>query len=194
MKKLLAIVMCISFIGFYSCDVDQTEEGEMPEVDVDVEEGEMPEYDVDWANVNVSTTTRMVEVPKVVVVMEKEEVEVPVIDVNMPDDSLEMEERTLMVEAEVSGESHELDIIEVYATNNRLYVISRLEGTGQTLGEETMRVSDQLVLNAPEDVDIRHYIVGKKPTGEYNNQYTYINNRGEISEKLANGKVIYDNA
>lgn len=73
------------------CEVDQTQEGEMPEVSVeggqmpeyeqtqegempsvDVEGGEMPEYDVETADVDVGTTTK--------------EVEVPTVDVDMPED------------------------------------------------------------------------------------------------------------
>ena len=46
-----------------ACSVEQTEDGEMPEVDV--EEGSMPEYDVDTADVDVGTTEETVEVPTV---------------------------------------------------------------------------------------------------------------------------------
>jgi len=183
MKTTMRILFSIALISLVSCDVDQTQEGEMPEVDVNVEEGDMPEYDVDWADVDVNTTTRTVEVPKVVVVMEEEEVEVPVVDVDMPNQ--EKEERTIMVEAQVKETSHEIDIEGVYASKSRLIVISELEDTGQDLQEQTMRVSDQIVLNAP-DLDIKHYIIGSKPQGDFNNQYTYISSKSEISDKLRN--------
>ena len=57
----------------FNCNVDQKKEMELPSVDVDVsaEEGQLPTYDVDWADVNVGTTTKTVEVPKVVIVMEE---------------------------------------------------------------------------------------------------------------------------
>ncbi len=48
-------------LGLAACDVEQTEEGEMPEVSV--EEGNMPEYDVDAAEVNVETEEQTIEVP-----------------------------------------------------------------------------------------------------------------------------------
>jgi hypothetical protein len=57
--------------GLAACSVEQTEEGEMP--DVDVEAGELPEYDVDAADVDVGTDTTQVIVPDV--------------DVKMPDDT-----------------------------------------------------------------------------------------------------------
>ena len=189
MKNLFLTILCIGLLGFVGCDVDQTREGEMPEVNVDVEEGQMPAYDVDWADVDISTTTKTVKVPKVIVTMEEEEVEVPVIDVDMPNDD-EKEERTLVVEAEVAETAHELDIVEVYATENRLYVISELNATDQDIQDERMRVSDQVVVNAP-DLDVKYYIIGEKPTGEYNNRYTYIANRSSIADKLQNGKRIY---
>ena len=48
-------------LGVAACDVEQTEEGELPEVNV--EGGNMPEYDVDTPEVNVEMEERTVEVP-----------------------------------------------------------------------------------------------------------------------------------
>jgi len=46
-----------------ACDVEQTKEGEAPEISVD--EGSLPEYDVDAADVDIDagTKTETVEVP-----------------------------------------------------------------------------------------------------------------------------------
>lgn len=44
-------------------DVDQTQEGELP--DVDAQGGNMPEYDVDAPDVDVDTDTKEVTVPDV---------------------------------------------------------------------------------------------------------------------------------
>lgn len=62
---------------FNQLRLKKNESGSLPEVDVDVdaEAGSLPEYDVDWAEVNVGTKTETIKVPKVVVVMEEEEVE-----------------------------------------------------------------------------------------------------------------------
>lgn len=64
MKKLLA-TLCLSILllPLAACSVEQTEEGELPEVEATG--GEMPEYDVDAADVEVGTETREVEVPTV---------------------------------------------------------------------------------------------------------------------------------
>lgn len=188
MKNYLLILFMV--VGIVGCDLDKTEKGELPEVDVEVdtEAGELPEYDVDWADIDVGTKTKMVEVPKVVVVMEEEEVEVPSISVDMPDE--ENEERTVMVEAEVSGVEHDLQIMEVRAAQRNLYVISKLEATDRELDERNYRVQDQLELNAP-DLNVKHIIVGKKPDRVFNDRYKYVSSMDAMDEKIKNAEVIY---
>lgn len=61
MNKLDTILLGCALIGLSACDVDQTEEGEMPEVNV--EGGNLPEYDVDAPEVEIGTEERTVEVP-----------------------------------------------------------------------------------------------------------------------------------
>ena len=70
-------------------DVDQTEPGKLPDVDVaiDAEAGKISEYDVDTGEVEVGTETETVLVPEVVMV--EEEVEVPTVDVEEPEDDRE---------------------------------------------------------------------------------------------------------
>lgn len=58
-------------IGLAACDVDQTKEAELPEVEVTG--GQVPEFDVETADVDVGTKETTVEVPDV--------------DVKMPDDA-----------------------------------------------------------------------------------------------------------
>lgn len=67
-RLTLAATIFTAFLATTGCDVEQVEEGEMP--DVDVSGGNMPEYDVDGPDVDVGTT----------------EVEVPTVDVDLPDD------------------------------------------------------------------------------------------------------------
>jgi len=191
MKKL--ILLTIMSLSLMACNVKKEESGDLPEVDVDIdtEAGELPEYEVNWADVDVGTTTKMVEVPKVVIVMEEEEVEVPYIDVDMPDgDDREKSEKTLMVEAEVTDNEHELDIKEIWAAKNNLYVIAELEETDQDIGDKKMRVSDQVSLNAP-DLNVKYYIIGERPDRVFNTQYTYLKNADELKSKLDNPKKIY---
>ena len=64
MKKLIALTtMGAAALAVTACDVEQTEEGEMP--NVEVEGGNMPEYDVDTPEVEVRTEERTVDVPVV---------------------------------------------------------------------------------------------------------------------------------
>ena len=195
MKNLFLIAL-MGFFTLASCDIDQTQEAELPSVDVDVdaEAGQMPKFDVDWAEVNVGTRTETVKIPKVVVVMEEEEIEIPYVDVDMPDDDGEKEEMTLAVEAEVRGTMKDLEIDEVYATENRLYVISTLKDNGTDLGDQTARVSDRVIMNVPEDLDVKYYIVGERPEGTFNRQYKYVANRSDLNDRLKNGKQIYKNS
>lgn len=58
-----AILAPLFAVGLAACSVEQTEEGEAPEVDV--EAGEMPEYDVDPADVDVNWDTTQVRTPDI---------------------------------------------------------------------------------------------------------------------------------
>ncbi|MFZ5962285.1 hypothetical protein ACOXXX_04975 [Thalassococcus sp. BH17M4-6] len=89
MKVVLAIVAVLVIVfGFYMVDVDVTDEGALPDVDVSVDGGEMPELDADVGSVDVGTETEQVTVPDVDVDVSTEEadVEVPTISVNPPED------------------------------------------------------------------------------------------------------------
>ncbi len=62
MKKIIAFAAATGFaLTLAACDVDQTEEGEMPEIEVDG--GNLPEFDVEGPDVDVDTGTTTVEVP-----------------------------------------------------------------------------------------------------------------------------------
>ena len=64
--KMAILVLAGSLaLPLAGCRVTQTEEGEMPEVDVDVEEGQLPAYDVDAADVDVETGETEITVPTV---------------------------------------------------------------------------------------------------------------------------------
>ncbi|MDN3492114.1 hypothetical protein [Winogradskyella bathintestinalis] len=188
MKKIL-LVLCVALF-ITSCKVDKEESGELPTVDVDVDadSGELPEYDVDWADIDVGTKTKMVEIPKVVVVMEEEEVEVPYLDFDMPGE--DKMERSITVEAEVTGNEHNLEIQEIRASQKRLIVISTIEELDTDLGGKTMRIQDQVEINAP-DLDVKHIIVGKKGERSFNNNYMYVDTMNDLDEMTKNAKVVY---
>lgn len=111
-NALKLLVVPFAALSLAACDVRQTEEGELPDVevdagelpeyevtkteegrypDVDVEGGNMPEYDVEMADVDVGTETKVIEVPEVT--MKKKTVEVPDVDITMPDDKKDADEK-----------------------------------------------------------------------------------------------------
>ena len=63
MRRVASVGFLVAALAITACTAEQTEEGEMPEVNV--EGGNMPEYDVDPANVNVGTDTSTVITPDV---------------------------------------------------------------------------------------------------------------------------------
>lgn len=190
-KYFLSLAVAAAII---SCDIDKKGQVELPEVDVDIdaEEGNLPSFDVDWADVNVGTKTKTIEVPKVVVVMEEEEVEVPYLDVDMPEDYEDSEkmERTLRIEAEVDDNEHNLEIQEIRAMNRKLYVIATLSKMENSLDGKTMRVEDQVEINAP-NLDVEYIIVGEKPNRIFNNQYNYFKSMNDLDDDLQDAQVIY---
>jgi uncharacterized lipoprotein len=71
-----------------ACNVEKTEEGKMPDVDVQADSGQLPAYEVETADVDVGTQPATVEVPDVDVDVNSNEATVPVpdVDVNMPEE------------------------------------------------------------------------------------------------------------
>jgi hypothetical protein len=82
MRVISASLALITLAALSACDVDQTKEGDLPEVNVSG--GQLPEYDVDVANVSVGTTNEQIEVPTIET--ETRNVQVPTIDVEQPKD------------------------------------------------------------------------------------------------------------
>jgi hypothetical protein len=79
---LSAALLTVSATG---CKVRQTQEGEVPDVDVQVKGGQVPKYDVDAPKVDVKTENREVTVPTDVdVKTEKRDVKVPEVEVKPP--------------------------------------------------------------------------------------------------------------
>lgn len=64
MRKFITLTLAsTAALGLAACDVEQTEEGDMPEVEV--EGGNLPEYDVDTPDVEVGTEEQTIEVPTI---------------------------------------------------------------------------------------------------------------------------------
>lgn len=90
-KKKVALPLLMSAalltVSATGCRVRQTQEGEAPDVDVQVKGGQIPKYDVDAPKVDVKTENREVTVPTDVdVKTEKRTVKVPEVEVKPPAD------------------------------------------------------------------------------------------------------------
>ena len=186
LQKLLPLSLMMVLVPLTSCQVEKEQAARLPEVNI--EPGRLPEYDIKGPDVKVGVTKRTITVPKVIVVQEQQTVEVPYIDVDLP--GVERKERTITAEVEAPSAGYNLEIQDVYAANNELWVVSRLEEENPNAPKATVRVSDRIVLNAP-DIPVRQYIIGKRPNGSFNEQYTFINSREQIDSQLASGKQLY---
>jgi len=62
-KSAFVAVALTSMFALSACDVQKTQEGEMPKVEVDAQGGQLPKYDVETAEVEMGTETRAIEVP-----------------------------------------------------------------------------------------------------------------------------------
>lgn len=84
LKKMgVFAVMMLLVASLGACSVEKTEEGEMPEVNV--EGGELPSYDVDTADVDVTTETATVTVPELTT--DTAAVAVPDVDIQTPSEN-----------------------------------------------------------------------------------------------------------
>ncbi|RZA29359.1 MAG: hypothetical protein EOP92_37335 [Lysobacteraceae bacterium] len=61
-----AAALAVSLAG---CQVEKTQEGELPDVEVKAQGGQLPKYDVETPEVDVGTKTVEVEVPTATVEM-----------------------------------------------------------------------------------------------------------------------------
>ena len=73
MKKIITVLAGVSCLGLAACDVDKTQNGAMPDVDVNVSGGQLPEFNVTGPDVNVG--------------MENTTVQVPTVDVDLPSEN-----------------------------------------------------------------------------------------------------------
>ena len=52
-------------IGIYMVDIDMTEEGALPDIDLSVDGGNLPEFDVETGDIETGTKEVTVEVPTI---------------------------------------------------------------------------------------------------------------------------------
>ena len=187
----LGLIATLAVIGI-GCTAEKTQTAKAPDVDVDMDPGRWPKYNVKWADVDVGTTTKTVTVPKLEWKREQAEISVPYIDIKSPGAS-EREERTIAVELEVPSSGYDLQIREIRAAGDQLWVISELKQTEGKARAGHGRVSDQVVVNAPEDLRVHRVIVGQRPEGVYNQQYSFYPDMSSLTQKLpqGGGRVLY---
>lgn len=90
MRSKIALLLAATLIlPLAACQVRQTEEGELPEVEV--QGGNMPEYDVDAADVEVTTTPTDVTVPDIDVSTQERTVPMPDVNVIPPEENVREE-------------------------------------------------------------------------------------------------------
>jgi hypothetical protein len=65
MKKYLGATLATCCLALVACDVDQTKEAKLPDVDVNASGGQMPEFDVKGPDVDVKMENKTVQVPDV---------------------------------------------------------------------------------------------------------------------------------
>ncbi len=80
---VILLVVIAALVGGYFIDIEQTEEGSLPEVSVDG--GNMPEFDVKTGSVEVEKKTVKVPVPDVKIV--EKEVTVPSLTIRLPSEN-----------------------------------------------------------------------------------------------------------
>lgn len=221
-KSIITCTLALApLIGFIGCDVEQTksaempevdvegdsgnlpeyevvqkEEGEMPSVDVDVEGGQLPEYDVETADIDVGATTETMEVPKVKLVVEEEEFEVPYIDVDMPDaggDTKAGKQRTsILASVETPNPGYALKIQRVYIMDDEIAVISELTEDDIQEADGEGVASDGLVINTQE-MEINHYVITSvEDVDGRKGDYSFASSLSEFDQDFSEGKLVYD--
>lgn len=85
--KILHLMLLIGGLTFATgCDVDMTEEGRLPDIDVSAEPGKLPELDVQGPEIDAEMEETEVTVPDIDVTTEKKTVETPDIDIDIPEE------------------------------------------------------------------------------------------------------------
>lgn len=65
MNYAVKVLIGAGCFALAACDVDQTKEGELPEVEVNASGGQLPEFEVEGPTVNVGTENKTIQVPTV---------------------------------------------------------------------------------------------------------------------------------
>lgn len=80
-------ITAVAAAAVYMIDIDQTQEGALPDVDIAVEGGQLPEFDAEVGTVSLGEAQVEVEVPEVKVITNTETITVPTLSVDAPGDA-----------------------------------------------------------------------------------------------------------
>ena len=191
--RLRTAFMALAMAGVGAgCSVEQTREAAAPEVDVDVDPGRWPQYNVNWADVEVGTSERTVQVPVIQIEREPREITIPYIDINVPGAD-ETDDRTITVAADVPHGGYSLEIQEARASGDDLWVVARLMEQGAGAATQAItRVSDRVVISAPGDLDVRTVIVGERPGTGDNQQHRFVSSMDDLNRLIPDeARVVY---
>ena len=184
------VAACCAAFGSAGCTAEQTEPGEAPDINVDVDPGQWPEYKVNWADVDVGTREQTVTTPVIRIEEETRQVTVPYIDINPPG-ARDRQERTIRVNVDVPHAGYRLEIAEIRASGDNLWVIARLDQADQAAAQVMTRASDQVVVNAPADLDVRKIIVGQQPQGA-STEHRFVSSMDALNQMIPQGgRVLY---
>ena len=189
--KKWAMAASLSLLVSNGCSVEQQEPAEAPDVDVNVDPGRWPEYKVNWADIDVGTSERTITVPVVRIEKETRQITVPFIDINPPGAG-DTEERVIAIALDVPHVGYELNITEVRASGDDLWVISRLQEPQKPAAQGVTRVSDRVVIDAPENLDVRRVVVGARPGGVENEDVRFVESMSQVDQIIpSQGRVLY---
>jgi hypothetical protein len=66
-------------------------------------------------------------------------------------------------------------------------VIGQLRQTGDAGAQVMTRVQDQVVVQAPANLDIRKIIIGERQVGAANSEYTFLASMDAVADRIPEG-------
>ncbi len=80
-------VAAVAAAAVYMIDIDQTQEGALPQVEVAVESGQLPEFEAEVGTIAMGETEVEIEVPEVEVTTNTETLTLPTLSIDAPGDA-----------------------------------------------------------------------------------------------------------
>jgi hypothetical protein len=115
---------------------------------------------------------------------------VPYIDINPPG-TPDRDERLISLDVVVPHPGYAVQIREIRASSDDLWVIGQLREVKSSGATSPTRISDHVVIRAPADLDIRTIIVGEKPEGA-GDAHRFVDSMSDLDGMIpAGGRVLY---